>query len=139
MHNSLTFNELNIGDREVLKVTVGEDKVDAFASATGDYNPIHVDADYAAKSQFEKKIVHGVLLTGIISGMLGTKLPGLGTVAREMSAKFTRPAFVGDKLTAEVEVEKKIEKLNMVILSYRVLNSSGKVVVRGKAKVLPKS
>ncbi|MEA3506143.1 MAG: MaoC family dehydratase, partial [Elusimicrobiota bacterium] len=103
MYSSLTFSELNIGDREVLKVTVGEDKVDAFAAATGDYNPIHVDADYAAKSQFKRKIVHGVLLTGIISGMLGTKLPGLGTVAREMTAKFTRPAFVGEELTAEVE------------------------------------
>ncbi|MDA3793434.1 MAG: MaoC family dehydratase [Elusimicrobia bacterium] len=139
MHKSLTFEELNIGDKETIKVTVNKDKVDAFADATGDYNPIHVDEEYAAKSQFKKTIVHGVLLTGIISGLLGTKLPGLGTVAREMNAKFTHPAFVGEELTAEVEVIKKIDKIKICILKYRVLNAAGKVVVKGKAKVIPKS
>ncbi|MBN2407075.1 MAG: MaoC family dehydratase [Elusimicrobia bacterium] len=139
MHQSKSFNELAVGDREAITVEITEEMVNAFAMATGDYNPLHVDAEYAAKSRFGRKIVHGVLLPGIISGILGTRLPGLGTVAREMDAKFSRPVFVGETVTAEVELIEKKEKLNMCIFRYGITNKDGKTVVKGKAVVLPKA
>ncbi len=138
MSGGKSINEINIGDRESVTVTLNEDNVKAFAEATGDYNPIHMDEEHAKGSQFGRRVVHGVLLTGIVSGILGTKLPGLGTVAREMDAKFSRPAFIGDTVTATVELTEKKERFNICIFKYTVVNQDGKTVVRGRAVVLPK-
>lgn len=134
-----TINELKIGDKESITLTINEENLEAFAKATGDYNPLHMDQAYAEKSQFGKRVVHGVLLTGIISGILGTRLPGLGTVAREMNAKFSRPTFIGDTVTAVIELVEKKDKLNMCIFQYKVTNQHDKTVVRGKAVVLPRT
>ncbi|NLB34961.1 MAG: MaoC family dehydratase, partial [Elusimicrobia bacterium] len=95
MFESKTIDEMEIGDKASSVITLKAEHIDSFAQATGDFNPIHIDEDYASKSIFEKRVVHGVLMTGIISGILGTKLPGLGTIAREMDAKFSRPVFIG--------------------------------------------
>jgi len=138
MYQSKTIAELNIGDKEILTMTITEEHVEAFAKATGDYNPLHMDKKYAEESQFGKRVVHGVLLTGIISGMLGTKMPGLGTVAREMNAKFSRPAFIGDTITATVELVEKKERINMCVFNYNIVNQDNQTVVKGKAVVLPK-
>lgn len=138
MFQSKTINELKIGDKESVTLTLTEENIDAFAKATGDYNPIHMDVEYANKSVFGRRVSHGVLLTGIVSGILGTKLPGLGTIAREMNAKFSGPAYIGDTLTATVELVEKKEKINMCIFSYRIVNQDNRQVVKGKAVVLPK-
>ena len=138
MFKSRDISEINVGDSESVTLTIGEEQVNAFAEATGDRNPIHLDEEYAAGSHFGRKVVHGVLLTGIVSGILGTRLPGLGTVAREMDAKFSRPAYVGDTVTATVELIQKKEKFNMCVFSYTVLNQDGKMLVKGRAVVLPK-
>lgn len=137
MFKSKTMKDMEVGEKETLTVTLTEEHVEAFARATGDYNPLHMEQEYAEKSQFGRRVAHGVLLTGIISGMLGTKLPGLGTVAREMTAKFSGPAFIGDTLTATVELTEKREKFNLCTLNYNIVNQDGKTVVRGKAVVLP--
>ncbi len=139
MHKSKTFEELTIGDIETHTVTIQDKHIKAFAEATGDFNPIHMDEEYASSSQFGRRIAHGVLLTGIVSGVLGTKFPGLGTVARQMDAKFSRPAFIGDTVTAEIKLQKKQEKIKMCEFSYKVSNQDGKVIVRGKAVVIPRS
>ena len=139
MHQSKSFEELRVGDSESLSLTISEKHVEAFAEATGDRNPIHMDKDYADSSQFGRRIAHGVLLTGIVSGILGTKLPGLGTVARQMDAKFSRPAYIGDTVTATVTLKRKREKLKMCEFNYKVTNQKEKTIVRGKAVVIPKS
>ncbi len=139
MFTSKSFDELAIGDRESMVVTINDEHIEAFAKATGDYNPLHMDQEYAEKSQFGKRVAHGVLLTGIVSGLLGTKFPGLGTVAREMNAKFSGPIFIGDTVTATAEVVEKNEKIKMCTLKYKVINQAGKTVVKGKAVVLPKT
>ncbi|MGM0441270.1 MAG: MaoC family dehydratase [Elusimicrobiota bacterium] len=136
MQKSKTIDQISVGDTESVEVELNEDKVEAFARATGDYNPLHMEDEYAKESQFGSRIVHGVLLTGIISGMLGTRLPGLGTIAREMSAKFSQPAYIGETVTATIELVKKKERLNMCIFKYKVTNEAEKIVVRGKAKVI---
>ncbi len=138
-HKSLSFEELKVGDSETVTIKLTPEHINSFASATGDFNPIHLDSSYASNTPFGRRIAHGVLLTGIVSGILGTRLPGLGTVARQMSAKFSRPAYVGETVKASVRLEKKQEKLNFCQFSYKVVNSAGKPVVRGKALVIPKS
>jgi acyl dehydratase len=138
MNNSKTLDELNIGDSESITVTLTEEHVESFAKATGDYNPLHMDSSYAEKTLFGKRVVHGVLLTGIVSGLLGTKFPGLGTVARELTSKFSKPVFIGDTVTATAHVVEKNDKLNMCTLKYEVKTPQGKTAVKGKAVVLPK-
>ena len=135
---SKTINDINIGDKESVTFTVREEHVDAFAKATGDYNPLHMDQAYAEKTPFGKRIAHGVLLTGIVSGLLGTKFPGLGTVAREMTSKFSRPVYLGDTVTATAELVEKNEKINMCTFKYEVTNQEGKLIVKGLAAVLPR-
>jgi 3-hydroxybutyryl-CoA dehydratase len=139
MHQSKTINELELGDRESMTLTIGAENIEAFAKSTGDFNPLHMDQEYAESTQFGKRIAHGILLTGIVSGLLGTKLPGLGTVAREMTSKFSKPVFIGDTVTATIELVEKNEKLNMCTFKYSVVNQEGKTAVKGKAVVLPKA
>ncbi|MGM0568556.1 MAG: MaoC family dehydratase [Elusimicrobiota bacterium] len=138
MLKSKSFNELKIGETESLTLTLSESRVNAFAEATGDHNPIHMDEDYAASTPFKKRVAHGVMLTGIVSGILGTGLPGLGTVARQMNAKFKNPAFIEDTVTASVTLKKKNERSQICEFSYKVTNQEGKILVRGSASVIPK-
>ena len=138
MKDSWTMDELNIGDTQSVTITLDEENVEAFAKATGDYNPLHMDDEYAAATPFGKRVVHGVLLTGVVSGLLGAKFPGLGTVARELTSKFSKPVFLGDTVTATAEVVEKNDKLNMCTLKYTVKNQEGIIAVKGKAVVLPK-
>lgn len=138
MFESKSINEIKIGDKASATVEITAERIEAFADATGDFNPIHMDEEYASNSVFKKRVAHGVLLTGIVSGILGTKLPGLGTVAREMDAKFSRPAFIGDTVTAEIELVEKKEKYNICVFKYKVTNQESKVIVKGRAVVLPR-
>ncbi|MFC2049001.1 MaoC family dehydratase [Elusimicrobiota bacterium] len=138
MFNSRTIKELKIGDSETLTMTIEEENIEAFARATGDFNPIHMDQEYAESTPFGKRVVHGVLLNGIVSGLLGTKLPGLGTVAREITSKFSRPILMGDTVTVTAEVADIREKYNICTLKYNVRNQEGKIAVKGEAVVLPK-
>ncbi|MFW6134179.1 MAG: MaoC family dehydratase [Elusimicrobiota bacterium] len=138
MFKRKTIDELSVGDKHIEEITIGKENVEAFAKATGDFNPLHMDDEFAKDSQFGKRVVHGVLLPGIISGILGTKFPGLGTVAREMTAKFSRPVFIGETVKAEVEVTEMKKKYNICTIKYKITNQQGKTAVRGKAVVLPK-
>jgi len=138
MKDSWTMDELNIGDAQSVTITLDEENVEAFAKATGDYNPIHMDNEYAGTTPFGQRVVHGVLITGVVSGLLGTKFPGLGTVARELTSKFSKPVFLGDTVTATAQVVEKNDKLNMCTLKYTVKNQEGITAVKGKAVVLPK-
>ncbi len=136
MDKGKTIYQLKVGDTDSIRVELDTKKVKYFARATGDFNPLHMDDSYAGKTQFGNRIVHGVLLTGIISGMLGTRLPGLGTIARDMSAKFRRPAYVGETVKATIELIQKKERLGLCIFKYKVKNEDDELIVKGKAKVI---
>lgn len=135
---SFTLSQLKIGDKKEMTFEIKDENVRSFAEATGDFNPIHVNDEYAAETPFGKRVAHGVLLTGIVSGLLGTRFPGLGTVAREMNAKFSGPVFIGDTVTVTAEVTEIKERMNMCSINYSVKNPEGKTVVKGTAVVLPK-
>lgn len=112
--------------------------VKLFAEVTGDDNPLHVDPEYAATTQFGKPVVHGVYVLGLASKVLGRDFPGHGAVAVSLSAKFLRPVPVGEEVTIEVKVSEKIERFKHVkIRLYGYVN--GKMAVGGEAVVIPPS
>lgn len=116
--------------------TVVESDILKFAFATGDINPVHLDEDYAKKTRFGKRIAHGMLSASFISNVLGTRLPGPGTVYLEQSLEFCRPVFIGDTITATATVTKVNRKKNRAWLNTVCTNDKGKPVVTGRALVM---
>ncbi len=132
-----TLEELPLGEKIEVSYRIEDRHVGAFAEATGDRNPIHLDDAYAAASPFGRRVAHGVLLSGIVSGVLGMSFPGLGTIAREMYSKYMKPVFIGDTVTVVAEVSERNEKLNLCKIAFTVRNQDGIVVGRGYAVVIP--
>jgi acyl dehydratase len=128
--------KIKIGDNASLSKTFSSDDIIAFAEASGDENPVHLDETFAAGSQFKKRIAHGMLVAGLISAVLGTQLPGEGTIYLSQDVKFKRPVYIGDTITATVTVTKTREDKPIATLSTQCHNQNGKLVIDGEATVL---
>ncbi len=133
---SKTYDELAVGDVAEMSKTIAESDVYLYAGITGDMNPAHTNEVWAQNTVFEKRIVHGMLLCGLISGVLGNQIPGNGTIYMSQSVKFLAPVYFGDTITARVEVTEKKEK-KRVVLKTTCTNQDGVVVVDGEALVSP--
>ena len=133
---NIPFDELNIGDKASTERTLVEKDLILFAAVSGDVNPIHLDGDYAAKTNFKQRIAHGAWSASLISATLATIMPGPGTVYLNQSLKFMRPVTLGDALKIEVEVLDKNEKTKRITFKCQVTNQDGKVVTRGEAEVI---
>jgi acyl dehydratase len=127
--------QLTLSDRAELKKTFTPDDVKLFAQLSTDDNPLHLDPEYAKTTQFGACIVHGALLASLFSGLLGRELPGYGAVYLGQSHKFLRPIFVGEEVTAFVEVKHIREDKPIVTMRTVCLNSKGEVAVEGEAVV----
>ena len=112
-----------------------DDAVALFALASGDENPIHLDEDYAARSPFGRRIAHGMLTASLISAVLGNDLPGHGSIYLSQSLRFVAPVFIGDTITARVEVVATRAEKRLVTLRTECFNQDGVVVVTGEALV----
>ncbi len=135
--NSLTIQELKIGDSSETKKVFTETEVLAFANITTDHNPAHVDKDYASKTMFKKQIVHGMYVGSLFSAIFGVQMPGLGSIYIKQSLKFTKPVYFGDEITAKVTVkELKIER-NRVVFDCIAINQNGDTVIIGEAEIMP--
>jgi acyl dehydratase len=135
-----TYDQLQVGDLFSLKRTLSPEEVGLFAQITGDDNPLHVDAEYAATTPFGKPIVHGVFLLGLVSKALGRDFPGHGSVAVSISAKFLRPVPVGEEVTIEIEVAEKLEKyqhIRMKTTGYVQIDGRKKMAFAGEAVLIP--
>lgn len=125
-----------IGDSASMTKTISESDVYQFAGITGDFNPVHIDAVYAKESIFGERIAHGILVTGLISAVIGTKLPGVGTVYLEQDSKFVRPVRFGDTITATVTVQEIIKPdKGIVKLETKAYNQNNEIVIDGYAIV----
>lgn len=100
---------------------------------TTDHNPLHLDEEYAKKTLFGRRIAHGMISAGLISAVLGTKLPGEGTIYMGQELKFKRPVFIGDTVTAWVEVVEKDDAKKRLVLHTWVEKQDGTVVTDGQA------
>ncbi len=127
------------GDTASISKVFTQSDIEAFATASGDNNPIHLDETYAAATPFGRRIAHGMLVAGLISAVLGTRLPGPGTIYLEQDLKFKAPVYAGDEITATVEVLGIREGKPIITLATRCTNQDGKVVIEGQAVVLAQS
>lgn len=125
-----------IGQTATIEKTLDKQTVEAFASVSEDYNPIHLDEDFAKTTQFERPIVHGMLASSLISGLLASKVPGAGSIYLGQSLKFVRPIFVGETVTAIVEVTSVRDDKPIAVISTQVLNANGEIAVDGEATVM---
>ncbi|MCA0454975.1 MAG: MaoC family dehydratase [Chloroflexi bacterium] len=127
---------LKIGDSAERVKTITSEDVSNFAAATGDMNPVHLDESYAAGTRFGRRIAHGMLTGGIISAILGNDLPGPGTVYLGQEFKFKAPVFIGDTITARVEVVKYREDKRITTFRTTCTNQDGVLVLEGEAVVI---
>ena len=138
MVRDISFAEIKVGDKASMSKTVTEFDVYSFAGVTGDFNPVHIDAEFAKTTMFKERIAHGMLSAGFISAVLCTSLPGKNTIYLGQELQFKAPVKIGDTVTATVEVLDKIEAKNRLILRTTVTNQAGVLVTDGKATVMKK-
>ena len=130
-----TFDEIALGDTASISRTLTTEDIQLFALVSGDVNPAHLDADYAATDMFRRVIAHGMWGGGLISAVLGTELPGPGAIYLSQSLRFTRPVGVGDTITTTVTVLEKRPEHQVVLLQCQCINQDGMDVITGQAEV----
>jgi phosphate acetyltransferase len=131
-----TFDELQVGDSASLSHTLAKEDIELFAVMSGDVNPVHVDEQFAHDDMFHQIIAHGMWGGALISTVLGTELPGPGTVYRGQTLTFRGPVMVGDTVVVSVTVREKRPADHGVILDCRVTNQDGKLVIEGTADII---
>lgn len=132
-----TIGELKIGDTAEFAKTVSESDIYLYAGITGDLNPAHINEDYAKNTFFKTRIAHGMLSAGFISTVIGTKLPGTGSIYVKQDLRFLAPVRIGDTITAGVEVIEIIAEKKRVRLKTTCINQEGTQVLDGEAVVSP--
>lgn len=132
-----SINELKIGEKAFFQKTITETDVYLYAGISGDLNPAHINEFYSKDTIFKERIAHGMLTAGLISAVLGTQLPGYGTVYLAQELKFLAPVKFSDTISAEVEVMEILHEKNRVRLSTKCSNQKGELVLSGVATVMP--
>ena len=133
---NLTFDEIKLGDTASLVRTLTHRDIELFAIMSGDVNPTHLDDAFARSDMFHKVVAHGMWSGALISTVLGTQLPGPGTVYVDQSLHFREGIGLGDTITVTVKVKCKIEETHRIIFDCRAVNQSGQEVVTGTADVI---
>jgi 3-hydroxybutyryl-CoA dehydratase len=131
-----TYDEISIGQTASYSKRIEEKDIQLFAAVSGDVNPVHLDASFAATTQFGERIAHGMLTGAIISAALALELPGPGTIYLGQSLRFRLPVKIGDEITVQLEVTGKRDDKRFVTLECKALNQNGKAVASGTAEVM---
>ena len=134
---SRTFDEINIGDSSSLARTLHQEDIQLFAVMSGDINPAMVDPEYAHSGMFREVIAHGMWSASLISTVLGTQIPGPGTILINQSVRFVRPVTLGDTVTITTTVKQKFPHNQHILFDCVCTNQEGMEVVVGTAEVLP--
>lgn len=132
----LSVTEMKVGDQAFVQKTITEADVLMMAAVSTDNNPAHINEEYAKGTFFKKRIAHGVMTSSFVSSVLGTKLPGPGTIYVSQLSKFTAPVYIGDTVKAICEVKDINVEKNRVILRTYAENQDGKLVMDGEAVVM---
>lgn len=126
--------QLLVGMKAELTKKITDEDIIKFSEVSEDRNPLHLDEEYAKKTIFKERIAHGMLSASLISAVLGNKLPGEGSIYLEQNLKFIKPVFLGDIITARVEIIEVKDK--NITLETNCYNQNNKIVLSGKAKIL---
>ena len=127
---------LKVGDTASISREITDKDICAFAELTGDDNPVHLDETFASKTRFGRRIAHGMLGASLISAVLGTELPGKGSIYLSQSLRFIGPVYIDDIVTARVTVQKVQEDKSIVTLETVCENQRGETLIHGEAVVL---
>lgn len=133
----MTVYDMKVGDKASFSKTVSESDVYLFAGISGDLNPAHINQVHAEGTMFKGRIAHGMLSAAFISTVLGTVLPGPGTIYIAQELRFTAPVRFGDTVTATVSVSELDKENNIAKLETVCVNQSGTIVIKGTATVMP--
>jgi 3-hydroxybutyryl-CoA dehydratase len=125
-----------VGEQASLTKTITKSDVNTFARLVGDMNPIYIDEEYACKSRFGRRVVHGTFTGGLISAVLGNKLPGPGAIYLSQQLEFLAPVFIGDTVTAVVEVTSWRPEKRIITLKTDAYNQEDRQVVTGQSVLL---
>jgi 3-hydroxybutyryl-CoA dehydratase len=131
----IPFAELKIGDKGSMTKTVTMGDIYSFAGVSGDFNPFHLDEEYAKGTMFKERIAHGMLSASLISAVMGTIMPGPMNLYMSQELFFKAPVKIGDTVTATCEIIEKIEAKHRLILRTTVTNQDGVLVIDGTAKL----
>lgn len=132
------FERFEIGMKAKTSKTITETDVILFAGVSTDINPVHLDEEAAKEGIFGKRVAHGILVSGLISAVLGNKLPGPGSIYMGQDLKFLAPVYIGDTITAEVEIIELIPEKSRIKLNTVCTNQDGKTVISGTALIMNK-
>jgi 3-hydroxybutyryl-CoA dehydratase len=127
---------IKVGDQASITKTFTDEDVRTFAQISGDKNPIHLDDDHARNTQFGQRLVHGILTTGLISAILGMKIPGPGSVYLSQTLNFRAPVYIGDTITATATVSNIRQDKPIATLDTICQKQDGTIVIDGQAVIL---
>jgi 3-hydroxybutyryl-CoA dehydratase len=131
----LAYDDINVGDEASLTRTITEAHIVIYAGLTGDWNPVHADAEQAAQSMFGERIAHGMLVAGLISAVLGSQLPGPNSIYLGQDLSFVAPVKIGDTVKVVVTVTEKRDDKRIIKLRTTACNQRGEMVIKGMAVV----
>ena len=132
-----SIEELEVGQTDSFTKTITEADVVLFGGVSGDLNPAHFNEEYAKNSLFKKRIAHGALVASLFSTVLGTHLPGMGTIYLQQDSKFVKPVYLGDTIKATIEIAEILLDKNRVVCHTIATNQNNEKVIIGKAVVMP--
>ena len=131
----ILFEEIQVGQKASFSRKISKSDIETFANLTGDFNPLHIDSNFAAEFGYPAPVAHGMLSASFISTLIGTLLPGPGSLWIGLSLEFVSPVFAGETIKIEGEVKQKSIVARLIVLETRVINSKGEVIIRGESKV----
>ena len=131
-----SFDEIEIGLEHYFEIIIDEKLVEDFAKISGDFNPLHMDEQFAKKSKFGRRVCHGMLLSSFFSRLVGMYLPGKNALYFSQNLNFTGPCFIGDTVIVKGKVIDKSEATKMIKIETTIKNSVGELLVDGIAQVL---
>lgn len=129
-------DDFQIGETASFSKTITESDIYTYAGLSGDFNPVHVNAEFAQKTRFKERIAHGMLTAGLISAVLGMKLPGPGAIYLSQQMEFLKPVRIGDTITATAEVQAYNPDKRILTLRTTCTNQRGEQVLEGRAVVM---
>ena len=131
---NISINDMYVGMEVTSKRIITESNVNDFAKISGDFNPIHIDSEYAKKTRYKKKIAHGLMSASFFSALFGTKLPGNGCVYTYQSLKFKRPIYINDEVSIIIKIKSIDKKNNKIIFTTQCIVKS-KIAIDGEAEI----
>jgi len=130
------FNDLFVGQKANFLKKINEALVNDFAKISGDFNPLHVNKEYASSTNFGKRVCHGMLLTSFFSQLVGMHLPGKNSLYFSQTLNFRNPCFIDDLITIEGEIIEKKQNMKLITIKTTIHNQTGTCLIDGVAKVI---